>query len=349
MEFAAKDIANIVNGIVEGDENVKVHTFSKIEEGSKGTLSFLANPKYTKYVYSTNASIIIVNKTFIPEKQISATLIRVDDSYAAFATLLQFYENMVYKSHKKSGIETPSFIDASAIIGNNAYIGAFAYISKNAKIGNNTQIYPQCYIGDNVTIGDNTIVYSGAKIYHNCVIGNNCIIHSGVVIGSDGFGFAGANGSFEKIPQIGNVVIEDEVEVGSNTTIDRATLSSTIIRKGAKLDNLIQIAHNVEIGENTGMAAQSGVSGSTKIGKNCLIGGQVGFAGHLIVADNVKIGAQSGIPSNIEKEGVTMMGTPVVPLLTFQKASILFKKLPEMSIELNQLKKEVEKLKNNAK
>jgi UDP-3-O-[3-hydroxymyristoyl] glucosamine N-acyltransferase len=344
MEFSAKEIAYILKGKVEGNAEVKVGNFSKIEEGKPGTLTFLANPKYAPFIYETEASIALVNTHFQAEKELPATLtlIRVADAYAALAQLLTLVES--YKP-KKRGIETPSFIHPSATVPEKIYIGAFAYIGENARLGENTAIYPHAYIGDNVTIGENTIIYAGVKIYENCQIGNNCIIHAGAVIGSDGFGFAKEDGQFKKIPQLGNVVIEDDVEVGANTTIDRAVMDSTIIRKGVKLDNLIQVAHNVEIGEDTAMAAQVGISGSTKIGKNCIIGGQVGLGGHIKISDNVSIGAQSGILGSIA-EGRSLLGSPAIDVKNYFRSTVVFAKLPDMYRQLNQLQKEIEQLKN---
>jgi UDP-3-O-[3-hydroxymyristoyl] glucosamine N-acyltransferase len=343
ISFTAKQIATVLNGTIEGDSSVEVNNFSRIEEGKPGTLTFLANPKYTHFIYTTEASIVLVNNDFVAEQPVKATLIRCFNAYAALAILL----DMVEKSKpQKSGIEAMSHIAENAKLGDNIYIGAFSYIADNVEIGNNTKIYPQSYIGDNVKIGDNTVIYPGVKIYAGCIIGNNCIIHSGVVIGSDGFGFAPENGVFKKIPQMGIVRIEDDVEIGANTTIDRAVMDATIIHKGVKLDNLIQIAHNVEIGDNTVMAAQVGVSGSTKIGKQCMFGGQVGLGGHITIGDNANIGAQSGIISNI-KPDAKILGSPAVPVKDFFKSSVIFPKLPEMYKQIAQLQKEIEALKSN--
>jgi UDP-3-O-[3-hydroxymyristoyl] glucosamine N-acyltransferase len=336
MEFSAKQIAEILSGKIEGNPDIKVNTISKIEEGKAGSLSFLANPKYTEFIYSTEASVVLVNETFTPEKEIKATLIKVKDAYQAFAGLLEFYNQ--YKSNK-TGIAPTAVIEPNAVIGENLYIGANAYIGNHTKIGNHSKIYPNVYIGDHVEIGENTTVFSGVNIYTDCKIGNGCTLHSGVVIGCDGFGFAPVNNeAFKKIPQIGNVIIEDNVEIGANTTIDRATLGSTIIRNGVKLDNLIQVAHNVEIGENTVIASQSGISGSTKIGKNCMIGGQVGFAGHLHIGDNVKIGAQSGVSKSIES-GMIMQGTPAIPYRSFYKNVALMQELPYMNKRLTEFER----------
>ena len=344
MVFSAKKIAEVLGGIIEGDEEVKVSSFSKIEEGKTGTLTFLANLKYSAFIYTTNASIALVDNEFKPEKPLPSTLtiIRVSNAYMALATLMDLVNQA--KSTKR-GVEQPVYISSSVQVDpENVYIGAFAYIGENVKLGKNVLIYPQAYLGDNVEIGDNTIIYAGVKIYENCRIGKNCIIHSGAVIGADGFGFAPDGDKYKKIPQMGNVVIEDDVEVGANTTIDRAVMDSTIIHSGVKLDNLIQIAHNVEIGENTGMAAQVGISGSTKIGRNCMIGGQVGLGGHIKIGDRVNIGAQSGVISNIE-DGKMLMGSPGIDVKNFFRSSIIFPKLPELYKTLGQLQKEVEALK----
>ena len=341
MEFSAQQIADFLHGEIIGDNQVKVNNLSKIEEGKPGTLTFLANPKYTHHIYTTQASIVLVNRDFEPEQKIKATLIKVNDAYSCLAQLL----NLVNQARpEKKGIDKDTCIAASATISQSVYIGAFAYVSENVKVGENVKIYPQVYIGDNVTIGDNTILYPGVKIYHDCVIGKNCIIHAGAVIGADGFGFAPHNGIYVKIAQIGNVIIEDQVEIGANTTIDRATMGSTIVRKGAKLDNLIQVAHNVEIGENTVMAAQVGVAGSTKIGSHCMVGGQVGFAGHITIGDRVNIGAQSGIPNHVSSDA-SILGYPAVPAREFARSSVMIKKLPELNQTVKQLQKEIENLK----
>lgn len=344
ISFTAEQIATVLNGTIEGDSSVVVNDFSKIEEGKPGTLTFLANPKYTHYIYTTEASIVLVNNDFKAEHPIKATLIRCFNAYAALAILL----DMVEKSKpQKTGIEEMSYVSSNATLGENVYIGAFAYIADNTKIGNNSKIYPQVYIGEGVTIGDNTIIYPGVKIYPGCRIGNNCILHAGSVVGSDGFGFAPeADGTYKKIPQMGIVIIEDDVEVGANTTIDRAVMDATIIHKGVKLDNLIQIAHNVEIGENTVMAAQVGVSGSTKIGKQCMFGGQVGLGGHITVGDNANIGAQSGIISNVEPNA-KIIGAPAIPVKDFFRSSVVFPKLPEIYRQIAQLQKEIDALKSN--
>lgn len=335
MEFSAENIAAFLQGEIEGDKNVTVSNISKIEEGREGTISFLANPKYTEYIYSTNSSIVLVNKDFKAEKEISATLIRVPDAYKAFAALLELYTTA--KIDKK-GIAKNATIEPSAKISSNVYIGAHVYIGENVTVEQNTKIYPNSYIGDNASIGENTIIFSGVNIYSDTVIGKNCTIHSGTVIGSDGFGFAPQTGSeFKKIPQIGNVIIEDNVEIGANTAIDRATIGSTIIKSGVKLDNLIQIAHNAVVGNNTVIASQTGVSGSTKIGNNCMIGGQVGFAGHITIADEVKIGAQSGILSEIKEKNSVWQGSPVTEMRNFYKIAVLLNKLPEMKKQIDRL------------
>lgn len=341
MELTAQQIAGILNGRVEGDPTVTVSNFSKIEEGKPGTLSFLANLKYSSYIYETEASIVLVNDDFVPEKEIKATLIRVANAYMALAVLL----DMVNKSRYKKGVEPMSFIASSASVDKEkVYVGAFAYIGENSRIAENVQVYPQVYVGDNVEIGEDTILYPGVRIYSGCKIGARCIIHAGAVIGSDGFGFAQEGESYHKIPQVGNVIIEDDVEIGANTCIDRAVMDSTIIRKGVKLDNLIQIAHNVEVGENTAMASQVGISGSTKIGKNCMFGGQVGLGGHIKIGDRVSIGAQSGLISDIP-EGKNLIGSPAIEVKQFFKSSVVFPKLPDMYRQLNTLQKELDILK----
>ncbi len=342
MEFSAKQIAQIIDGIVEGDENILVSNLSKIEEGTIGTLSFLANPAYSNYIYSTNASIVIVNKSFVLENPVksSCTLIRVENAYESFAKLLELYNQI---NTEKEGVEQPSFVSSNAKIGENCYVGAFAYIGQNVSIGNHVKIYPHVYIGDNCKIGNNTTLFSGVKIYHDCVIGMNCTIHASTVVGSDGFGFAPNNEGhvFTKVPQIGNVIIEDDVEIGSNSSIDRATLGSTILRKGVKLDNLVQIAHNVEIGENTVIAGLSGIAGSTKVGKNCMIGAQVGVAGHLRIANGVKIAGQSGIGSSIDKEGEILQGSPAFNIGEFKRSYVLFRGLPKLSDKVSDLTKKI--------
>lgn len=339
MEFSAAQIATLLGGIVEGNEQATVSNLSKIEEGKTGTLSFLANPKYTNYIYDTDASIVIVNKSLSLDRPIkpTCTLIRVEDSYASFAKLLEMYNQV---KGVKTGVEQPSFISTSAKLGDNAYVGAFAYVGNNVKIGNNVKLYPHVYIGDGCTIGDNTTLFSGVKVYHDCHIGKNVVVHSNTVIGSDGFGFAPQDGKeFAKVPQIGNVVIEDNIEIGSNCSIDRATLGSTTLRKGVKLDNLVQIAHNVEVGENTVIAGLSGVAGSTKVGKNCMIAAQVGIVGHIKIADGVKIAGQSGVGASIEKENEIVQGSPSFSLGEYRRSYVLFRNLPKLNDRLNALEK----------
>jgi len=341
MKFSAKQIAALLKGSVEGDENVTVSSLSKIEEGKTGSLSFLSNPLYTQYIYNTDASVVIVKSDLSLEKPVkeTCTLIRVDDPYSSFATLLEMYNQA--KQNKK-GIEQPSFISATATLGTDCYVGAFAYIGENVKIGKNVKIYPHCYIGDNVTIGDDCLFYSGVKIYHDCVIGNNCTVHASSVIGSDGFGFApNSDNNYKKVPQIGNVVIEDNVEVGSNTSIDRATMGSTIIRKGAKLDNLVQIAHNVEIGENCVLAGGSFVAGSTKLGKNVMMGGQAGVVGHIKIADGVKIAGQSGVASTIETKDLIVQGSPAFAVGDYQRSYVLFRGLRKLNDRVIEIEKKL--------
>jgi len=336
MEFKAKDIAGLLNGIVEGDENTTVHKLSKIEEGTPGSISFLANPKYTPHVYHSKASIVIVAKSFVAEHPVAPTLIKVDDPYSAFASLLEMYNQIKLN---KTGISEHAYISPSATIGKDVYIGPFACIGDNAVIEDKAKIYPQCFVGDNTRIGSNTILFAGVKIYSDNVIGNDCVIHAGVVIGADGFGFAPqSDNNYRKIAQIGNVIIEDNVEIGANTTIDRATLGSTIIRRGVKLDNLIQIAHNVEVGENTVMAAQSGIAGSGKVGKNCMIAAQVGIVGHITVGNNVKIAGQSGISSSLADDSV-VFGSPAFDATKYKKAYIHFRNLQKIVDRIDELEK----------
>jgi len=338
MKFTAEQIAGILAGVVEGDPQIEVVRLSKIEEGTAGSLTFLSNPKYEQFIYTTQASIAIVNKTFIPERPIVSTLIKVDDAYLAFTQLLEYYDQV--KSFK-SGIEQPSVIGANCNYGDNFYLGSFSYLGSNVKIGVNVRIYPNCYIGDNCSIGDNVTVFAGAKIYSETVIGDNCTIHAGVILGSDGFGYApNSDGVYKKIPQIGNVIIGNFVDIGSCTTIDRATMGSTRIGNGVKLDNQIQIAHNVEIGENTVIAAQTGIAGSTKIGSSCMIGGQVGISGHLIIGDNVRIQAQSGVGKNL-KDNETMQGSPAFNYGDYSKSYVHFKNLPKLAREIEELKKSI--------
>ena len=337
MEFTVKQIAQVLNGQIEGDENIKITKLSKIEEGEPGSISFLANPLYTQYIYTTKASLVIINKNFQLTAPVSATLLRVDSAENAFAKLLEMYSQLKLN---KSGISKHAYISESAEVGKNIYAGEFSFVGENAKIGNNVKIYPQVYVGDNVVIGDNTTLFSGVKIYSETCIGKDCIIHSGAVIGSDGFRFAPQNEVNKKIPQIGNVVIEDDVEIGANCAIDRATLGSTILRKGVKFDNLIHIAHNVEIGENTYIAANCVVAGSTKIGKNCMFSGQVGIIGHLKIADNTMIAAQSGISKNITKNGEAYMGSPAFEVTKYRKAYIHFRNLDSLVQRVGKLENE---------
>ncbi|TJY33423.1 UDP-3-O-(3-hydroxymyristoyl)glucosamine N-acyltransferase [Pontimicrobium aquaticum] len=338
MKFTASQIAGILEGDVVGNPDIEVSKLAKIEEGSDGTLTFLANPKYTQFIYETKASITIVNKDFEPEAKITTTLIKVDDAYKAFSKLLEYYNQV---KMNKSGIEQPTFISETAKYGDNLYLGAFSYLGDNVSIGNNVKIFPGCYIGDNVTIGDNVVLFSGAKIYSETVIGSHCIINSGVIIGADGFGFApNEKGEYNKVPQTGNVILEDYVDVGAATTIDRATLGSTVIRRGVKLDNQIQIAHNVEIGKNTVIAAQTGIAGSTKIGENCQIGGQVGIVGHITIGNNVKVQAQSGITRNV-KDNEVLQGSPALTYGDYNKSYVHFKNLPKIVKGLNEIEKKL--------
>lgn len=344
MQFTAKQIAELINGKIEGNPDVAVSSFGKLEEATEGQLAFLANPKYEEFLYTTKASIIIINTSLEIEKKIDATLIRVPDAYSSFAVILTAYSEMARAN--LTGIQEPSFIASSAELGENVFVGAFAYLGNKVKIGNNVKLYPQVYLGDNVTVGENSILYPGVKIHHDCVIGKNVCIHAGCVIGGDGFGYAPqADGSFKKIPQIGNVVVEDNVEIGANTTIDRSTLGSTMIKDGAKLDNLIQIAHNVEIGMNTVIAAQSGVSGSTKIGKNVMIGGQAGIVGHIVIADGTKINAQSGVGKSIKIPNTAVTGSPAYDYGHALRSQILSRNLPELEKRIKQLEQTIEQLK----
>ncbi len=336
MQWKASQIAQLLGGNVVGNPEISVSRFDKIEEATSESLSFIANPKYEHHAYITKAAVLLVNHSFLPEKPIDATLIKVKDAYQSLAILLE----QVNKLQRKKGIEAPSFISKNAKVGNEIYLGAFSYIGENVEIGERVQIYPNCYIGDNVTIDDDTIIFSGVNIYSACKIGKHCIIHSGTVIGSDGFGFAPQDdGSYKKIAQTGNVVIENHVEIGSNVSIDRATLGSTKIGKGAKLDNLVQIAHNVEIGENTVIAAQTGISGSTKIDKNCIIGGQVGFAGHIFIASGSKFGAQSGILKTITEPNKAWNGAPAFEYVASMRSNSLFRRLPEIEKRISELEK----------
>jgi len=345
MQFTAHELGLLLNGTVEGDPLVSVNRLAKIEEAQNGSLSFLANPKYEQYLYTTDASVVIVNDDQVLAETVKATLIRVPNAYTAITKLLEMYNTLKLN---KSGIEQPSFIHPSAKVGDNAYIGAFAYVGPNVTIGNNCKIYPGCYIADDVIIADNVTLFPGVKVYFDCVIGNNVIIHSGTIIGADGFGFAPVgDGTYSKISQIGNVVIEDDVEIGSNTTVDRATMGSTIIRKGVKLDNLIQVAHNVEIGANTVVAAQTGISGSTKIAENCIVGGQVGIVGHITVAKGSQIQAQSGISRSITEEGKKWMGSPAFPYNDHMRSQIVINRLPALEKRINELEKIITELKKD--
>lgn len=341
MEFSAKQIAEYIQGIIVGDEEATVHTFAKIEEGIPGALSFLSNPKYTHYIYETKSSIVLVNKDFQPERDIQATLIKVDNAYESLAKLMALYE---MSKPKRNGIDPLASVAPTAKIGKDVYIGAFACIEEGAEIGDNACIHPHVTVGSNAKVGSHTTLYPQVTIYHDCVVGNHCIIHAGAVIGADGFGFAPSPEGYEKIPQIGIAIVEDNVEIGANTCVDRATMGATVIHKGAKLDNLIQVAHNVEIGSHTVMASQVGIAGSTKIGQWCMFGGQVGVAGHIQIGDRVNVGAQSGIPGNT-KSGSTLMGYPAIDPKQFARSSAIYKKLPEMYTELGRLQREIEELK----
>lgn len=343
LAFNAQQVALMIQGKVEGDATVEVTQFGKIEEAKQGEISFLANPKYEDFLYSTKASIVIINESLVLKEKIDATLIRVPDAYAAFATLLTKYQEL--KAAHMVGIQSPSFIASSVTLGAQHFVGAFASIAENVKVGDNVKIYPNVFIGENVSIGNNVVLHPGVVIYHDCIIGNNVTIHSGTIIGSDGFGFAPkADGSFQKVPQLGNVLIEDDVEIGSNTTIDRATIGSTIIKKGVKLDNLIQVAHNAEVGNNTVIAAQTGISGSTKIGQNVMVGGQVGFAGHITVADGTKLAAQSGVTKTIKEKNQTLTGHPAADQKTALRTQVYVKNLPDLEKRVKELEILVQQL-----
>ncbi len=349
MEFTVNQIAAILGGEVRGDGAEKIIMLAKIQDAKKGQISFLSNPKYEQYIYTTQASAVIVSKEFTGKKEISATLILVDDPYISFTRLLEEYHKLI--SFQKTGVEQPSFISPNSVIGKDCYRGAFSYIGDNVRIGDNVKIYPHVYIGDNVTIGSHTIIHPGVKVYADTRIGNNCVVHSGTVIGSDGFGFAPQeDGSYKTIPQLGSVIIEDNVAIGGNTVIDCATLfgDATIIRQGVKLDNLIQIAHNVEVGKNTVIAAQSGISGSTKVGENCLFAGQVGIAGHLVIANNTGLGAQSGVSKSIREPGQKFMGSPVFEFNDFFRSYAVFKKLPDINYRLRELEVKMQKQQPNS-
>lgn len=341
MEFSAKQIAQFVQGVIEGDENATVNTFAKIEDGKPGAISFLSNPKYTHYIYDTESSIVLVDKSVELEKPTKATLIKVDNAYECVAKLLQLYESM---KPKKIGIDSLAFISPSAKIGENVYIGAFAYIGDNVVIGDGCQIYPNVVICENANVGNDCLFYPNVTIYHDCHVGNRVTLHAGSVVGSDGFGFAPSENGYDKIPQIGIVTIEDDVEIGANTCIDRSTMGSTYVRKGVKLDNLVQIAHNTDIGANTVMSAQVGIAGSTKVGQWCMFGGQVGIAGHITIGNKVFLGAQSGVPSSL-KDNQTLIGTPPMEKLPYFKSQAIFQKLPDLYKQIQKLQKEVDELK----
>ncbi|MBL7743673.1 MAG: UDP-3-O-(3-hydroxymyristoyl)glucosamine N-acyltransferase [Chitinophagaceae bacterium] len=344
MTFPAAQIALIINGKIEGDATIAVASFGKIEEAQSGQLTFLANPKYEDYLYTTKASVVIISQDFVLKHPVAATLIRVPDAYTAFATLLAKYQEIMQQ--QLTGIQQPSYFSKTASVGQNVFIGAFAYLGDHVKVGNNTKIYPNAFIGDNVTIGDNSIIHPGVKLYHDCKVGNNVIIHAGTVIGSDGFGFAPqADGSFKKVPQIGNVVIEDNVEIGANATIDRATIGSTLIKSGAKLDNLIQIAHNVEVGNSTVIAAQAGISGSTKIGNGVMIGGQAGIVGHIQIGDGAKINAQSGVSKSLDP-GKAVTGSPAYDYTAALRSQAVNRKLPELEKRIKELEVLIKQLMN---
>lgn len=341
MEFSAKQIAQFVQGVIEGDENATVNTFAKIEDGKPGAISFLSNPKYTHYIYDTESSIVLVDKSVELEKPTKATLIKVDNAYECVAKLLQLYESM---KPKKTGVDSLAFISPSAKIGENVYIGAFAYIGDNVVIGDGCQIYPNVVICENAKVGNDCLFYPNVTIYHDCHVGNRVTLHAGSVVGSDGFGFAPSENGYDKIPQIGIVTIEDDVEIGANTCIDRSTMGSTYVRKGVKLDNLVQIAHNTDIGANTVMSAQVGIAGSTKVGQWCMFGGQVGIAGHITIGNKVFLGAQSGVPSSL-KDNQTLIGTPPMEKLPYFKSQAIFQKLPDLYKQIQKLQKEVDELK----
>lgn len=340
MEFSAKQIAEILNGSVEGNENTKVNNLGKIDSATTSDLCFLANMKYEKFIYTTNAPIVIVSNDFKAKESVNSTLIRVEDAYSAFSQILEFYQG--YLKSLKIGVEEPSFLGENSTIGEQIYRGAFSYIGENCKVGDNVKIYPNVTIGDNVSIDDNSILYAGSKIYDGCIIGKNCTIQAGAVIGSDGFGFAPQeDGSFKSVPQIGNVILKDNVDVGANATIDCATMGSTIIHSGAKIDNLVQIAHNVEVGKNTGIAAQTGISGSTKVGENCIIAGQVGLVGHITIANKTTIGAQSGVSKSIKKEGLLIQGSPAFDYKDNLKSISIFRKLPDLDKQIKELQEKI--------
>ncbi|WP_143310680.1 UDP-3-O-(3-hydroxymyristoyl)glucosamine N-acyltransferase [Chitinophaga vietnamensis] len=342
MQFSALQLATMLNGKLEGNPDVKVSNIAKIEEAGEGMLSFIANPKYEEFIYTTNASILIVNESLVIERPVKSTLIRVKDAYSSFALLLEQYR---YLTGNKTGIQQPSYIPSSVKVGKNVFVGAFAYLGENVVLGDNVKIYPGVYLGDNVIVNNDSVIYPGVKVYDNCVVGCRVMLHAGCVIGGDGFGFAPQpDGSYKKVPQIGNVVIHDDVEIGANTTIDRATMGSTVIRKGVKLDNLIQVAHNVDIGTNTVIAAQTGVSGSTKIGQNCVIGGQVGMVGHIHIADGTKINAQSGLSKSIATPNTSLTGSPAYDYKSSLKSQAIFRNLPDLEKRVKELEEMVKQL-----
>ncbi len=343
MEFTAQQIAELIKGRVEGDKDAKVSSFAKIEEGHEGAISFLSNKKYLHYIYETKSSVVLVDESLALERNVNCTLIRVKSAYEAVAQLLQLYESM---KPRKMGISDLAFIDPTATIGEDCYIGPFAYVGPKCVIGDNSIIHPHAALGDNVIVGKNTEIHSNAVIYHDCKVGNRCILHAGCVIGADGFGFAPSENGYDKIPQIGIVTIEDDVEIGANTCVDRSTMGSTFIRNGVKLDNLVQIAHNTDIGANTVMSSQVGVAGSTKVGEWCMFGGQVGISGHITIGNKVMLGAQSGVPGSI-KDGQQLIGTPPMEMRSYFKSQAIFRRLPEMYNEINKLRKEIEELKAN--
>jgi UDP-3-O-[3-hydroxymyristoyl] glucosamine N-acyltransferase len=342
MEFNAATLAGFLKGEIIGDPEIKVNTIAKIEEGHEGALSFLSNPKYEHYLYSTKSSIVLVNRSLNPTDKVQATMIKVDDAYESFASLLRLVDQ---SRPRKKGIHPTAIVEPTALIGKDVYIGPYSYLGEKCIVGDGCAIYPNVYIGDGTTIGSNCTFYAGVKVYHECIIGNNCVVHAGTVIGSDGFGFAPQSETeFMKIPQLGNVVIEDNVEIGANVAIDRATIGSTVIHKGVKLDNLIQIGHNVEVGENTVMAGQTGIAGSSKIGRNCMLAGQVGVAGHLKVANGTKIGAQSGVAGDVKKENSVILGFPAFEHRDYLRSSVIFKKLPELKLKIEQLEKQIQQI-----
>lgn len=342
MEFTAKQIAEFIQGTVEGNENATVHTFAKIEEGMPGAISFLSNPKYLHYIYNTQSSIVLVNKDFTPEQPVKTTLIRVDNAYESLAKLLALYESM---KPKRTGVDPLAYVAPSAKIGKDVYLAPFAVVGDYAEIGDGTELHPHATVGNGAKIGNNCILYANTTVYHDCRVGNNCILHSGSVIGADGFGFAPSADGYEKIPQIGIVILEDHVEIGANSCVDRATMGATVVHSGVKIDNLVQIAHNVEVGNHTVMCAQVGVAGSTKIGEWCTFAGQVGVAGHAVIGDKVTCGAQGGIAGSIRKGHVTVQGSPAIEAKNFARSSVVYKNLPEMYADVNRMKKEIEELK----